>query len=116
MPMRPKRPCGYPGCCELVSDGSRCDKHKKQEQQRYDKERGTAHERGYDANHRRLRKIVLAEEPLCRHCLEKGITTASNEMDHIDGNSRNLKRSNLQGLCKPCHSRKTIKEQGALRG
>jgi len=60
-----------------------------------------------------LRKMVLAEEPLCRECLKENKLTPATEMDHIDGNAWNLERGNLQGLCKGCHTRKTNREQGA---
>jgi len=53
----------------------------------------------------RIRAQVLREEPLCRMCLAKGRTTASEEVDHIipledDGTDD---RENLQGLCADCH-------------
>lgn len=52
----------------------------------------------------RLRKRVLSEEPTCRSC-----GAASEEVDHIvpiymGGASE---RSNLTGLCRPCHAIKT---------
>jgi 5-methylcytosine-specific restriction protein A len=56
-----------------------------------------------------------AENPLCRHCLEEGIITPLAEVDHIEpvktAPDRRLDPSNLQGLCKPHHS-KTAKETG----
>jgi 5-methylcytosine-specific restriction protein A len=62
---------------------------------------------------RALRLVVLAEEPLCRECMKKGVLTLATEVDHIipivDGGGV-LDRSNLQPLCKPCHSRKTMLE------
>jgi len=51
------------------------------------------------------RALVLTEEPLCRPCLKKGRTTASEEVDHIvaleDGGTDD--RENLQGICGDCH-------------
>ena len=38
--------------------------HKRQHQQAYDRARGTAEERGYDANHRKWRAAVLARDPI----------------------------------------------------
>lgn len=64
---------------------------------------------------RRLRKLVLSEEPLCRHCRQKGRTTAASEVDHIvsrkKDQSREYDRENLQSLCKSCHSAKTSRER-----
>ena len=68
--------------------------------------------RGYGTRHRKLRLIVLREEPICRVCGKEPAT----DMDHIDGDVNNVARSNLQGLCKLCHGRKTVREQGALGG
>lgn len=82
--------------------------------QRFDPPRASPADRGYGAAWRKLRRIVLASEPLCRHCKARGIVTAAREVDHIDGNVRNLKRSNLQPLCKRCHSAKTVRCDGGL--
>lgn len=118
-PKRPKKPCNHPGCPELVEAGQgKCEKHRKQHNKLMYKEHGKSRsktkERGYGGSHRKLRKMVMAEEPLCRHCLERGKLTPSREMDHIDGDPWNLHRDNLQMLCKPCHSRKTAREDGAF--
>lgn len=112
MASKPMRPCLHVGCSELIPSGY-CGKHKK-DKQAYDRYRGSSTERGYDARHRRIREVVRREEPLCRECLKTGQLTPSNEMDHIDGNPRNTERANLQMLCKACHSRKTIREQGGF--
>ena len=117
MPRRPATPCTTPGCPEkALPGGSKCRGHKRQVGRAYDRRRGTSTQRGYGANHRKLRKKVLAEEPLCRECLKENKLTPATEMDHSDGNQWNLERSNLQGLCHGCHSRKTVKEQGGFTG
>ena len=59
---------------------------------------------GYDTTWDKLRRIVRVEEPLCRACLRVGMITASGKNDSL-----RLDRSNLQALCKPCHSRKTMR-------
>ncbi len=116
MPRRPKRPCGHPGCSELT-DGGMCQKHKKADDKRkyeeYWHKRDREQQRIYGRMQwRRLRKMVLNEQPLCAHCRDKGKLTAANEVDHIDNNPWNMARDNLQALCKPCHSKKTRAEQG----
>jgi 5-methylcytosine-specific restriction protein A len=73
--------------------------------------------RMYATNHRVWRAIraeQLQHEPLCRVCMASNRVTAANEVDHIDGDSFNNKPSNMQSLCKPCHSAKTVKENGGF--
>lgn len=80
-----------------------------------DRRRGSAASRGYNATWRRLRLVVLREEPLCRFHAERGETVAATEVDHIDGDARNNDRDNLRPLCKPCHSERTARDQGFNR-
>ncbi len=55
------------------------------------------------ARWRAIRAAQLERFPLCAHCGEP-----ANEVDHIAGDtSRNAIGTELQSLCKPCHSRKT---------
>lgn len=61
-----------------------------------------------------LRERVLAQSPLCVTCAAAGRTCAASHVDHIDGNSSNNDLSNLQGLCRPCHSAKTAREDGGF--
>jgi 5-methylcytosine-specific restriction protein A len=62
------------------------------------------------------RKRRLAAEPLCRDCLEAGITRKSEEVDHIialaDGGSD--ADENIRCLCSNCHAART-KERLQLR-
>lgn len=56
---------------------------------------------------RKLRALVLTEQPLCPRCSEAGHTTPAKEVDHIDDDSTNNLRANLVGLCKMHHGQKT---------
>ena len=118
-PTAPRRPCGAQGCPALVDKGERyCPEHKaRHDRHRWreqDRHRGKTAERGYGANHRKLRKLVMAEQPLCPMCEAHGILQAGEELDHIDGNPFNLERDNLQALCGYHHKVKTIREQGGF--
>jgi 5-methylcytosine-specific restriction protein A len=59
----------------------------------------------------------MAEEPLCRACLDKGLEVATDVVDHIvplawGGSDA---RSNKQGLCDPCHDAKSAEERADAR-
>lgn len=56
---------------------------------------------------RKLRAVVLAEQPLCPDCHAAGVLRLALDVDHADGDPTNNDRSNLIGRCRPCHSRKT---------
>lgn len=120
MARAPRRTCTKPGCFATTEAGkSRCPRHPVQPRQRerdewdkqYDERRGTAASRGYDRRWYRLRNQFIAENPLCKECLEKGIVRAADEVDHIIpikvAPHLRLVKSNLQSLCKSCHAIKT---------
>lgn len=60
---------------------------------------------------RKLRAYVLDAEPLCRHCIARGLTVPATEVDHRNGPADNRLES-LQPLCKPCHTRQTLRDMG----
>ena len=64
---------------------------------------------GWDA----LSRQVRAEEPLCRVCLASGRTSLTTQCDHIIPKARGGTdaRTNLQGICGPCHDAKTARER-----
>lgn len=114
MPTRPGSACTHtPGCPGLVRAG-RCsvcgraptDPH-------YDQQRGSAATRGYDRRWQKLRLMHLRAHPVCVECLRHGLVTLANEVDHIlpkrmGGDDSD---TNLQSLCKSCHSQKTMREK-----
>ncbi len=73
-----------------------------------EKGRPSAHARGYGAKWQKLRRYILALDPICRTCMR----VAASEVDHIirkaDGGTDDTE--NLQGLCKECHKVKTLRE------
>lgn len=108
--------CNHPGCSELVTSGY-CDRHKK-EKRNYDKQRGTASQRGYDSRWRRERLAFLKQNPLCVHCEQEGTVKAAKEVDHIVPHKGDMvlfwDKNNWQSLCKRHHSVKTAKEDGGF--
>ena len=115
MPVRPSRPCSYPGCCMMAISGtSRCEKHKVTHGWKHTK---TRHERGYGNDWYKLKgKALKRDNYLCQVCEDIGVITAAKEVDHIipksEGGTDSL--DNLQSICVECHKQKTIKE--AIRG
>lgn len=122
MPRKAKRPCTYPGCVALVARGSRCAAHQQQanqqRNQQIDDRRGTSSQRGYDARWRKIRLMHLRGQPLCVHCAEQGHTTPATEVDHIRPLAQGGTHAsdNLQSLCKPCHSKKTVAQSLGWQG
>jgi 5-methylcytosine-specific restriction protein A len=87
-----------------------------------DRQRESASARGYDVAWRRLRLVVLAEEPLCRFCQTRGLVVAASEVDHVVPISiradLRLVRANLRPLCRPSHAALTasgIQRRGGSR-
>lgn len=111
------RPCSKAGCKELAN-GRFCTAHNvPANRYSYDTRRGTPAERGYDADWRRVRKQALNRDSyLCQACLPR--VTPATDVDHIltvhTRPDLRLDLSNLQSLCKECHSRKTSLEDGAF--
>ena len=118
MPKRPPRPCTHPGCPEKVQVNGLCPAHAAAAGRAY-----RAHRALYDPNvdlynnsaWRKRRDAQLRHNPLCTTCMKSSLVVAANEVDHIIpvrlGGSF-TDSSNLQSLCKPCHSRKTVLEVG----
>jgi 5-methylcytosine-specific restriction enzyme A len=111
MPSRPFKPCSKIGCPRLSRD-KYCDEHK-QLTISYDNHRGTAAKRGYGAKWRRARAGYLSQNQICVRCGD--IATV---VDHIIPHKGNMELfwsvSNWQSLCKKCHDRKTVKEDGGF--
>lgn len=128
MPFKPKRPCRFPGCPNLTDTGAYCTAHRsmvpaqtapqKERERRYDNERGTAAERGYDSKWRTARQGYLAHHPLCAECQKHGRITPATVVDHIIPHKGNKKlfwdHDNWQPLCKACHDAKTAREDGGF--
>ncbi len=112
MPIAPNRPCRFPGCPAL-SASSYCDKHRS-ERTRYDRERGSSTERGYDSRWRRYSKQRLREHPLCEECQRQGRLTAAAVTDHIIPHRGDMTlfwdAANHESKCIACHNRKSATE------
>jgi len=96
--------CKTPGCPKLVEAGkSCCEEHTRQQTRQYDRQRGTANQRGYNANWRKVRKMKLASDPLCERCKADGRLIPATLVHHKDRDPRNNSDENLMSLCNECH-------------
>lgn len=110
MPQRAGSACTRPGCAGIVRAGvcSACGPRARHYHSEQDDRRGTSTQRGYDAKWQRVRAIVMAAQPLCAHCAERGLTVLAVDIHHVipirvDA-GRRLDLSNLVGLCRSCHA------------
>ena len=124
MPKRALRPCNT---CKRLSEGAYCPEHtieqenKRIEHTKHTRRQYEKHGRNHELSKfysskqwRNARAWQLSNEPLCRHCQEKGILTTATQVDHIKPRSKggaDFDADNLQSLCHSCHSRKTRLEQ-----
>lgn len=67
-----------------------------------------------------IRRIVLTASPYCVECIKEKIYKVATEVDHIidikTAPERCFDYTNLQSLCKSCHSRKTFNENRETTG
>lgn len=117
VPRKPKRPCGYSGCPELVV-GRYCEKHKKMLDQQYNRyQRDPSASRRYDGNWRRIREAYITAHPLCETCRKAGRLIPAREVHHVvplkQGGTHDPE--NLMSLCTTCHSSIIAREGGRWR-
>ena len=121
MPKRPKKPCSQPGCPNLVEAGTggRCELHKRQADQEYDRRRGSSSQRGYTARWQRYSKRYLKQPDnvLCMLRLP-GCNVVAQCVDHIDppdgpNDPRFWDSKNHQPACIHCNS---VKGHRYLKG
>ncbi len=75
--------------------------------------RPSAAAQGYGHRWRKLRLMILREQPICAACHRAAATDVDHKIAKAKGGDDS--RDNLVGLCHSCHSIKTVREDGALR-
>jgi 5-methylcytosine-specific restriction protein A len=116
MALGAKAICRHPGCGKVIDAAGYCPAHVKVHKQQADARRESSSERGYNYRWQKARDTYLRANPLCRHCDRRGMVTPATEVDHIIPHRGDQAlfwdTGNWQPLCKPCHSRKTAREDG----
>jgi 5-methylcytosine-specific restriction enzyme A len=71
-----------------------------------DRRRPDSNQRGYGRQWRKLRARILERDPICTKCGKE----PSNTVDHILTKARGGTdaEDNLRGMCRRCHSKKTV--------
>ncbi len=123
MPNKPKRLCSRCRRGKVDPATNVCDRcgPAKRRGWKHDQQRGTRQQRGYDQTWINLRAYWLRLHPLCEDCKREGQITAAEEVHHMRAfrgpdDPLRLDDTNLESLCKSCHSRKTAKGAAVPRG
>ncbi len=126
MPSKSLHFCNHFGCSELTNQRY-CPGHMAEHEEqrrdanaRFDKNRGSAQDRGYDGRWQKYSKAFLSrpENQICRLHLDAGCAVVSQCVDHInppDGpdDPRFWDKSNHQSACLHCN---TVKGHRYLKG
>lgn len=113
MPNKLKRPCAIRSCPNLIDEGKYCDTHKQYKihdsRRKNDSDR---HRHEHTRRWQKLRLIYLRANPLCIECKKQNKIVPASEVHHIVPIARGGTddESNLEALCKSCHSKKTAEE------
>lgn len=117
MATRPPRICGC-GCGKVLKDGERCPvaaARRKAAERAQDAARPSARERGYSTRWQKTSRAFLAQpgNGTCVHC-----GAPAELVDHRIAHKGDMalfwNRENWQPSCKPCNSRKAVREEGGF--
>jgi len=88
----------------------------------FDRQRGTANQRGYGYKWQKARAGFLRSHPLCVKCELESRVRVATVVDHIKPHRNNMKlfwdRNNWQPLCDTCHNsyKKRLEQTGKISG
>lgn len=123
MPQGMWKQCKVPGCAGLTRQGKYCEVHShleekdKQERMRYYNQniRLPETQSFYESPAwRKLRRIKLAQMPLCEICYTNNRMEKATMVDHkieIKDGGAALDIENLTSICHHCHNKKTAQER-----
>lgn len=102
MPYKPRVPCKFICCSNLVNPGEGyCSLHNAEKYKTDVQRRGNAKDRGYDATWGKVRKIKLNRNPLCERC--NRVATLVHHIKPISQGGERFLMDNLMSLCVECH-------------
>lgn len=111
--MMPVRAPSIRACGCVLSTGERCRhmvQRDRERKARFDQQRPSARQRGYDSKWQKEAKAFLAANPRCVMC-----GAPSRVVDHKTPHRGDMRlfwsRSNWQALCTPCHSGRKQREE-----
>lgn len=106
MPQKPTTFCSNFPQCRNRSASGRCSSCRRE----YERNRGSASQRGYDREWQRIATSYLERHPICEH--EDGCDELATDVHHKDGAGPKGDNSddNLQALCHSHHSVTTARE------
>lgn len=116
MPQAAQLICRHPGCGARIPGKERyCSSHALAHEQSTPWSKHHTKRVVKNAALSRARKALFEREPLCAQCKREGRVSLAEERDHIIPLSQGGPdtESNTQGLCKPCHARKSEAEKRA---
>lgn len=110
---RSARTCSHGSCQRMATVGSRCALHAKAPTTGVRSQASVERHRFYQtAKWAKLRAVKLIDYPICEYCHTEIATEVDHFIPHKGDIELALDYDNLRSACKPCHSRKTLREYG----
>ena len=107
--MTPQRLCTNPGCGNTATYRGRCPEHARRRTADRNQRRHESRKVYLSKRWRILRRKVLYDHPICQMC-DAELAVDVDHVIPIERGGDPWAMSNLQGLCRRCHGRKTKAE------
>lgn len=115
MPQRIGRSCRVKECPQLAERGGLCREHRLAAERQYDQARNPRREASRQVYRsrqwRRVRAFVLMRDPVCVRCRRRPSTEVNHKRRISEGGDP-FDPTQLEGMCKPCHSSVTAGQVG----
>lgn len=112
------RACAHPGCPTLTTSHTRCPQHTAAQRKASDTHRPNANQRGYGSQWRRTARTFLRAHPTCIDCGDPATVPDHSPLTRRELVAHGITNPDapafLRPRCKPCHDRKTVREDGGF--